>query len=208
MIFVSISFLCCSLCITIHRNWICGFSFHVTLVDKYLRRMLKKLKIKDRILYKDNMKIQKLVSCYGFEIPNTQMSAASYSIIVSILSFHRVPYVVCFLLGVWGLKTDVSEPSIGSIFLGRWRKNDSGWDVCVYLYIYAFTCLGRWNREGSETSAFKPQMPGKYPKENILHKEHGESLKSRHVSYFLTTETDKNQVASAINIITLCGSIA
>jgi len=32
---------------------------------------------------------------------------------------------------------------------------------------------------GSETSAFKPQTPGKYPKENILHKEHGESLKSR-----------------------------
>ena len=31
--------------------------------------------------------------------------------------------------------------------------------------------------EGSETSAFKPQTPGKYPKENILHKEHGESLK-------------------------------
>jgi len=34
--------------------------------------------------------------------------------------------------------------------------------------------------EGSEMSAFKPQTPGKYPKENILHKEHGESLKSRH----------------------------
>jgi hypothetical protein len=34
--------------------------------------------------------------------------------------------------------------------------------------------------EGSETSAFKPQTPGKYPKENIIHKEHGESLKSRH----------------------------
>jgi len=34
--------------------------------------------------------------------------------------------------------------------------------------------------EGSETSAFKPLTPGKYPKENILHKEHGESLKSRH----------------------------
>jgi hypothetical protein len=31
--------------------------------------------------------------------------------------------------------------------------------------------------EGSETSAFKHQTPGKYPKENILHKEHGESLK-------------------------------
>jgi len=25
----------------------------------------------------------------------------------------------------------------------------------------------------------KPQTPGKYPKENTLHKEHGESLKSR-----------------------------
>ena len=33
--------------------------------------------------------------------------------------------------------------------------------------------------EGSETSAFKPQTPEKYPKENIQHKEHGESLKSR-----------------------------
>jgi len=32
--------------------------------------------------------------------------------------------------------------------------------------------------EGSKTSAFKIQTPGKYPKENILHKEHGESLKS------------------------------
>ena len=39
--------------------------------------------------------------------------------------------------------------------------------------------------EGSETSAFKPQAPGKYPKENILHKEHGESLKSRHNSITL-----------------------
>ena len=33
--------------------------------------------------------------------------------------------------------------------------------------------------EGSETSAFKPQTQGKYPKENILHNENGESLKSR-----------------------------
>ena len=33
--------------------------------------------------------------------------------------------------------------------------------------------------EGSETSAFRTQAPGNYPKENILHKENGESLKSR-----------------------------
>jgi hypothetical protein len=32
---------------------------------------------------------------------------------------------------------------------------------------------------GSETSAFRTHTPGNYPKENILHKEHGESLKPR-----------------------------
>jgi len=33
--------------------------------------------------------------------------------------------------------------------------------------------------EGSETSAIRTQTPGNYPKENILHIEHSESLKSR-----------------------------
>ena len=33
--------------------------------------------------------------------------------------------------------------------------------------------------EGSETSAISIVTPGNYPKENILHTEHGESLKSR-----------------------------
>jgi len=33
--------------------------------------------------------------------------------------------------------------------------------------------------EGSETSAIRTQTPGNYPKENMLHIEHGESLKSR-----------------------------
>ena len=33
--------------------------------------------------------------------------------------------------------------------------------------------------ERSETLAFRTQTSGNYPKENILHKEHGESLKSR-----------------------------
>jgi hypothetical protein len=52
--------------------------------------------------------------------------------------------------GIRCLKADVSEPSIGSIFLHLPRKMEP--------------------IEGSETSAFKPQTPGKYPKENILHK--------------------------------------
>jgi len=33
--------------------------------------------------------------------------------------------------------------------------------------------------EGSETSAIILVTPGNYPKENVLHTEHGESLKSR-----------------------------
>jgi len=33
--------------------------------------------------------------------------------------------------------------------------------------------------ECSETSTYKIQTPGSYPEENILHKEHSESLKSR-----------------------------
>jgi len=33
--------------------------------------------------------------------------------------------------------------------------------------------------ECSETSAYKLQMSGNYPKETIQHSEHGESLKSR-----------------------------
>ena len=32
--------------------------------------------------------------------------------------------------------------------------------------------------EGSETLAFRTRTPWNYPKENTLHKEHGESLKS------------------------------
>ena len=38
--------------------------------------------------------------------------------------------------------------------------------------------------DGSETSAFRTQTPGNYPKENTLHKEHGESLKSRNSPLF------------------------
>ena len=40
----------------------------------------------------------------------------SLQCLCSMFSFGYFP-------GVWGLKADVSEPSIGSIFLGRWRKN-------------------------------------------------------------------------------------
>ena len=48
--------------------------------------------------------------------------------------------------------------------------------------------------EGSETSAFKTQTPGKYPKENIIYKEHGENLKSRNSMCFVTSEITKMEI--------------
>jgi hypothetical protein len=47
--------------------------------------------------------------------------------------------------------------------------------------------------EGSETSAYIYQMPGNYPKENLLYSEHGESLKSRilHKVAYQNAETEK-----------------
>jgi hypothetical protein len=42
-----------------------------------------------------------------------------------------------------------------------------------------FISLWRWNRQCSETSAYKIRMPGSYPEESIQHSEHSKSLKSR-----------------------------
>jgi len=39
--------------------------------------------------------------------------------------------------------------------------------------------------ECSETSAYKLQMPGNYPKESIQHTEHSEGLKSRNWQLFV-----------------------
>ena len=72
----------------------------------------------------------------------------SKKIIVSILSFRRVLYVVCSTFPSEYKYTDTSQPEL--FFLHLPRKMEP--------------------IEGSETSAFKPQTPGKYPKENILQK--------------------------------------
>ena len=41
--------------------------------------------------------------------------------------------------------------------------------------------------ECSETSAYKIQTPGNYPKESIQHAEHGESLKLRNFLFYTRT---------------------
>jgi hypothetical protein len=46
----------------------------------------------------------------------------------------------------------------------------------------------------SETSAYKLHTPGNYPKENIQHLEHGESLKSRRTQFFKTETVLEYQV--------------
>ena len=69
-------------------------------------------------------------------------------------------YSFGYFPGVWLLYADVSEPSIGSIFKG----------------------LKMEPIEGSKTSAYNNQTPGKHPKEYIIDSKHGEGLKSRIIS--------------------------
>jgi plasmid maintenance system antidote protein VapI len=57
--------------------------------------------------------------------------------------------------------------------------------------------------EGSETSAFKPQTPGKYAKENILRKEHGERLKLRNALHLYTAQVTKLIKAFNLTIMIL-----
>ena len=48
----------------------------------------------------------------------------------------------------------------------------------TYLFFMS-TRLWRWNRQCSETLAYKIQSPGNYPEESVQNSEHGEILKSR-----------------------------
>jgi len=52
--------------------------------------------------------------------------------------------------------------------------------------------------EGSETSAIRTQTPENYPKENTLHIEHGESLKSR--NYYWLTERKMRILVLSTNL--------
>ena len=50
--------------------------------------------------------------------------------------------------------------------------------------------------ECSETSAYKIQTPGNYPKESIQHREHGESLKLRIQRAFLNKVCVRSRVCA------------
>ena len=65
--------------------------------------------------------------------------------------------ILCFLLG--------SSPA-SELYTPTFRNT-----LCLPMKMEQTEC--------SETSAYIIQTPGKYPKENIIHSEHGESLKSR-----------------------------
>ena len=80
----------------------------------------------------------------------------------------KTQLVVCFLLGN-SPESEFYMPTfwntVCSIFIGR--------------QVYTYQPMKVEHTECSETSAYKIQMPGNYPEENIQHTEHGESLKSR-----------------------------
>ena len=78
-----------------------------------------------------------------------------------------------------------------------------GWDHCIVLggCLFFLSWLPGFAEVESLISvdviwmhlSFITQKPGNYPKENILHKEQGESLKSRkRTNVDLTTKTVKN----------------
>ena len=55
--------------------------------------------------------------------------------------------------------------------------------------LHAPTCLRRWNRQCSETSAYKIQTPENHPEESTQHSGQGESLKSRVINLFTITDS-------------------
>jgi hypothetical protein len=71
----------------------------------------------------------------------------------------------------------VAEPMGGRVTgRGGWSHNRL-WKGEAYIFSI-YLPMKMESVEGSETSGIRTKTPGKYPKENILHIEHGESLKS------------------------------
>jgi len=69
------------------------------------------------------------------------------------------------------LIADVSELTIGSIFIGRSMKS---YFIDLPMKMEPIV--------SSETSAIRTQTPGNHPKRNKLHLEHGESLKNKNIN--------------------------
>ena len=76
-----------------------------------------------------------------------------------------------------------------TLYLFHLQGLDLKYEVYFILYIQP---LKMELIEGSETSAYIIQTPGKYPKENIIYSKHGESLRPRimtlcsYLRWFLT----------------------
>ena len=90
-----------------------------------------------------------------------------------ISSFRRVLHVVCFLLGNYPA-SGVYMPTFRNTLFHLHRQVDVS-RISTHVYLP----MKMEQTECSETSTYKLQTPGNYPKESIQHAEHGESLKSR-----------------------------
>jgi hypothetical protein len=58
------------------------------------------------------------------------------------------------------------------------------WLLSTSVFIHTYPPLKMEQIQCSETSAYKIQTPGNYPKDNILHQQHSESLKTTYNLYF------------------------
>ena len=97
-----------------------------------------------------------------------------------------IPEVVVVLPGGWRMTGDetcgVFIPEGVVVLPGGWRMTGDG--TCgVFIPEVVVVLPGGWRMTGDETCGVHrtshPQTQGNYPKENILHIEHGESWKPR-----------------------------
>ena len=126
-------------------------------IQKYLRHSCRSEWDVFQIMYSTSLVVQRVIK----------------KIINLIQGSCKVGVVICSFLGnspgVWVLTADVSELTVGSIFIGRWMN----YSYFIHLPMKMEPTVS------SETSAVRTQTSGNYPKGNKSHLEHGESLKTR-----------------------------
>jgi hypothetical protein len=85
---------------------------------------------------------------------------------------------------------------------GFGQRLATDWNGCASVMVENLSCIifKSWSPRtmeltlSSETSAFKLQTPGKFPKEHRLHSKHGESLKTTiYLNCFLPTRSQAGQ---------------
>ena len=99
---------------------------------------------------------------------------------VNILVYELTFFLSCSFFWVISWRLNFISRRLGTlcfIFMRGVGRKNNGDEIFPTYTVYAD------ETERSETSAYKIQTPGNYPKERIQHSEHGKSLKSRLFSF-------------------------